>query len=84
MLFKIFKKISMFFDENKVFQAVAHLQQGQVVDVDETLALYAGKVSIDKKLPMADALIYPTAILRQATVYTLDAHFAGWPQVKYF
>jgi len=55
------------------------------VDVDETLALYAGKVSIDKKLPMADALIYPTAILRQATVYTLDAHFAGWPpQVKYF
>jgi predicted nucleic acid-binding protein len=84
LLYEVFKKITLAFDENKAFQAVAHLKQGKVIDVDETVALYAGKVSIEKKLPMADALIYATAILNHATVYTQDAHFKGLPQVKYF
>jgi len=33
---------------------------------------------------MADALIYASAILRHATIFTQDAHFEGLPQVKYF
>jgi len=33
---------------------------------------------------MADALIYATAILHNATILTQDAHFEGLPQVKYF
>jgi predicted nucleic acid-binding protein len=84
VLYEVFKKISLAFDENKAFQAVAHLKQGKVMVVDEAVALYAGKVGIEKKLPMADALIYATAILHHATVYTQDAHFEGLPQVKYF
>jgi toxin FitB len=84
VLYEVFKKIALAFDENKAFQAVAYLKQGKVIDVDEAVALYAGKVSIEKKLPMADALIYATAILNHATVYTQDMHFKGLPQVKYF
>jgi len=56
----------------------------RVLPVDEAIALYAGKASIEKKLPMADALIYATAILHEATIFTQDAHFEGLPQVKYF
>ncbi|MDP3031535.1 MAG: PIN domain-containing protein, partial [Rhodocyclaceae bacterium] len=55
-----------------------------VLDVNEAIALYAGKISIEKQLPMADALIYATAILHNATILTQDAHFEGLPQVKYF
>jgi predicted nucleic acid-binding protein len=84
VLYEVFKKIMLAFDENRAFQAVAQLKQGRVVDVDEAVALYAGKISIEKKLPMADALIYATAILHHATVYTQDAHFAGLPQARYF
>jgi len=84
VLYEVFKKISLAYDENKAFQAVAQLKRGTVLVVDEAIALYAGKISIEKKLPMADALIYASAILRHATIFTQDAHFEGLPQVKYF
>ena len=84
VLYEVFKKISLAFDENKAFQAIAQLKQGRVLAVDEAIALYAGKVSIEKKLPMADALIYASAILHRATIFTQDAHFEGLPQVRYF
>lgn len=50
----------------------------------DAVALYAGKVSIEKRLPMADAFIYATALLHHATVYTQDAHFEGLAQLRYF
>jgi toxin FitB len=84
VLYEVFKKITLAYDENRAFQAIAQLKQGRVLDIDEAIALYAGKISIEKKLPMADALIYATAILHQATLLTQDAHFEGLPQVKYF
>jgi predicted nucleic acid-binding protein len=84
VLYEVFKKIALTFDENKAFSAVAQLKQGRLIDVDEAVALYAGKVSIEKKLPMADALIYASALLNDATLYTQDAHFEGLPQVRYF
>jgi predicted nucleic acid-binding protein len=84
VLYEVFKKISLDIDENKAFQAISHLKQGRVVDMGEAIALYAAKLGIEKKLPMADALIYATAILHHATVYTQDAHFEGLPQVRYF
>lgn len=60
------------------------MKQGVIVEVDEAIALHAGKISIEKKLPLADALIYAEALLRHATVYTQDAHFEGLPQTRYF
>jgi len=84
VLYEVFKKIALTFDENKAFSAVAQLKQGRLIDVDEAVALYAGKISIEKKLPMADALIYASALLNDATLYTQDAHFEGLPQVRYF
>jgi predicted nucleic acid-binding protein len=33
---------------------------------------------------VADALIYATALLNHATLYTQDAHFEGLPQVRYY
>lgn len=84
VLYEVFKKILLAFGEDKAFQAVAQLKQGRVVDVNEAIALYAGKIGIEKKLPMADALIYATAILHHATVYTQDALFQGLPQTRVF
>lgn len=84
IIYEVFKKITQALDENRGFRAVAQLKLGRVVDVDESIALYAGKLSIEKKLPMADALIYATAVLHGATVYTQDAHFEGLAQVRYF
>ena len=81
---EVFKKVALAFDENRALQAIGQLKQGRVVNVDEAIAIYAGKLSLEKKLPMADALIYATAVLHDATVYTQDAHFEGLAQVRYF
>jgi predicted nucleic acid-binding protein len=41
-------------------------------------------ISYEKKLPMADSLIYATARMHDAIVWTQDAHFKGLDGVKYF
>lgn len=64
--------------------AIAQLKQGKLVNVDESVALHAAKLSIAHTLPMADALTYATALLNKATVYTQAAHFDGLPSVRYF
>jgi len=84
IVYEVFRKVALAFDENRALQAVGQLKQGRVVNVDEAIAIYAGKLSLEKKLPMADALIYATAVLHGATVYTQDAHFVGLAQVRYF
>ena len=53
----------------------------KVVDLTETIALAAASISIDHKLPMADAIIYATAKAHRAELITSDAHFTGLPDV---
>ncbi len=60
------------------------MKLGRVVDIDETIAVTASKISIEKKIPMADSLIYATAELYGATIYTQDEHFAKLANVKYY
>jgi predicted nucleic acid-binding protein len=52
-----------------------------VVDLTDTIALSAASLSIDHKLPMADAIIYATAQSHHAELITSDAHFTGLPGV---
>ncbi len=84
VLYEVFKKVRAEFGEDKAFVAVAQLKLGTVTAVDEAVALHAAKLSAEHKLPMADALIYATAQLRGATLYTQDVHFCDLPGVKYF
>lgn len=55
-----------------------------MVDAGAAVVLYAGRFSLERRLPMADASIYATALLNEATVYTQDAHFEGLAQVRCF
>ena len=84
VVYEVFKKVMLAFDENRALLAMGQLKLGRVVDVDEAIAIYAAKLSLEKRLPMADALIYATALLHGATVFTQDAHFEGLAQVRYF
>lgn len=84
VIYEVFKKIAPAFDESRAIQVIGVLKHGQVVPLDEALAIGAAKLSLERKLPMADALIYATALRHGATVYTQDAHFEGLPQVRFF
>jgi toxin FitB len=83
-LAEVFKRILQQRDETSALRAVALMQQGEVIAVDAALAVTAARLGAKHKLPLADSLIYATAALRGATLWTQDEHFKGLPGVRYF
>jgi toxin FitB len=59
------------------------MQQGTVIDLDARIALSAGRISLESRLPMADSIILATARTYGATVWTQDSDFKGLPDVQY-
>jgi predicted nucleic acid-binding protein len=84
VIYEVFKKIACEFDEDKALTAIAHMKLANVIDMNETIAIYAAKISLEKKLPMADSIIFATAEIYGATLYTQDEHFSKLANVKYF
>ena len=82
-IYEVFKKVLEERGESEGFQAVATMQQGQVVDLDATLALRAAKISAELKLPLADSVMLATARVHEATLWTQDADFEGMEGVEY-
>ncbi|UCF69458.1 MAG: type II toxin-antitoxin system VapC family toxin [Acidobacteriota bacterium] len=82
-LFEVLRRVLQQRDENDALQAVAIMQQGLVVDLDDSLVLAAARISVEEKLPMADSVILATAREYDATLWTQDADFKGMRKVKY-
>jgi uncharacterized protein with PIN domain len=83
-LLEVFKVIARQREEGDALQAVALMQQARVIDLDANLAILAAKASQDHKLPLADAIVYATAIRAGATVWTQDEDFEGLPEVRFY
>jgi len=79
-LYEVFKKVLRTHGEDAALQVAAQMQQGELVNVDEGLALEAAKLP----LPLADSLIYATAQRHGATLWTQDQRFQGLPGVRFF
>ena len=84
IIYEVFKKICLDYCEDTALKVIAELKQGKVIEINETISIYAAKLSLEKKLPMADALIYATGLLYKATIYTQDNHFENLSGVQYF
>ncbi|HJZ46953.1 MAG TPA: type II toxin-antitoxin system VapC family toxin [Roseiflexaceae bacterium] len=82
-IYEVFKRVLQQRSETAALQAVAVMNQGQVIDLNQTLALSAAKLSADLKLPMADSLILATARAYGATLWTQDADFKSVTDVQY-
>jgi len=78
-IYEVFKKVLRERGEGPALQVVSLMQAGRVVDLDCDLALEAAQ----HPLPLADSLIYATAIRHRATLWTQDEHFQGFPSVRY-
>ena len=63
--------------------AAASMRQGRVVDLDEGLAIEAAEIGATRELPLADSIIYASALAHDATLWTQDADFEGLEQVRY-
>ncbi len=84
IIYEVFKKILCEKDENTGLRIVAHMKLGKMIDLDLEIALQAAKLSNEHKLPMADSIILATARKYNATLWTQDADFKQFDEVKYF
>ncbi len=79
-IYEVFKKVLRERGENDALQVASQMQNGMVVDLNPSLALEAARYN----LPLADSIIYATAIQCGATLWTHHEHFKDLPNVRYF
>jgi predicted nucleic acid-binding protein len=82
-LFEVFNRVMAQRGEDAALEAAAVMRQGRLVPLDDTLALEAGRLSIEHRLPMADSIILATARAHKATLWTRDAKFENVEGVRY-
>ncbi|MDR2594913.1 MAG: type II toxin-antitoxin system VapC family toxin [Fibromonadaceae bacterium] len=83
-LYEVRKKFVNDNDIEKADLAVEIMKIGKIIDVDSEVAVLASSVSKQFKLPMADSIIYATAKIYNAEIYTQDRHFENLENVHYF
>lgn len=82
-IYEVFKRVLTQRGEGDALQAVALMQQGSVIDLNVGSAVSAARLSVDLKLPMADAMMLAAARENDATLWTQDAHLDGVDGVQY-
>lgn len=79
-IYEVFKKILRERCEGDALLVASQMQSGTVIDLDPALALEAAR----HPLPLAESIIYATALCHGATLWTQDEHFKNLPNVRYF
>ena len=81
---EVYKKISQHRDENSAIQAIAVMQQAEVLEITSQIAIEGSKISIQNKIQMADSLIIASARSVGAKIWTQDYNFKGLDNVMFF
>lgn len=82
-IMEVFKKIYRERDENGALLALAHMRQGKVIPLTESVSLTAAVMGIENNLPTADSIIYAVGKITDAQILTQDAHFRELENVRF-
>lgn len=81
---EVFRRMLQQADLEAAMRATAGMQrQGTVIELDASLARDAGRVGFEMKLPMADSIVYATALALDGSLWTQDSDFEHLPRVHY-
>jgi len=83
-IYEVFKVVLRESSENEALQAAAAMRRGRVVDLTASIAIAASKISLERKIPMADSIILATAKQFEAIIWTQASDFKNIGDVKYF
>lgn len=83
-IFEVFKKFYREMGETMAIEVTAAMRKGRVIDLDADLAILSAKIGHEMGLRAADSIIYATAWLYSAVLWTQDADFKNLERVKYF
>jgi predicted nucleic acid-binding protein len=81
-VFEVTKRLLQQGREDAASKAVAGMQYGTIVELDLATAAMAAKLACELGLSLADSIILATARMRNATLWTQDAHFKGIEGVR--
>jgi len=81
VLYEVYKKIKRERTEEDALLAVSLINRTSVIPLSESIALLAADLSLKHSLPMADAIVYATALEENCKIVTNDAHFKGLDRV---
>lgn len=83
-VYEVFKVVLRESTESDALQAIAAMQKGRIIELTQSLAIEASKLSLHHSLPMADSIILATAKKHDCTIWTQDADFKDIKGVNYF
>ena len=84
-LYEVYRKVASESGSASALDAVAVIRYGHlVIPVTDGIAIEAAVNSKRHELAMADAIIFTTSELYNATLWTQDKHFKDIEGVKYF
>lgn len=81
VLYEVYKKIKRERTEEDALFAVSLINRTSVIPLSESIALLAADLSLKHSLPMADAIVYATALEKNCKAVTSDTHFKGFDRV---
>ena len=77
VLYEVYKRFKKERTEGDALIVVSSINKTKIVPLTESIALFAGDLSLRHGLHMADAIVYATALEGGAKVITSDEHFRG-------
>ena len=82
-IYEVFRVVLLRRDEDDALRVAAAMSRGREIPLTAALALAAARLAHEKRLAMADGIIFATAQLTGATLWTQDVDFKGLPDVSY-
>ena len=82
-LYEVFKNLAVEKNDDYAMRIITYMRSGTVIALDSRLSVFAAQISQKHKLPMADSIIYATAIQYSAVLWTSDKHFKEMHGVHY-
>ncbi len=82
-IYEVYKATLRKRGDEEALEAAGAMRKGRVVDLDLDTAIDAADLSLERRLPALDSIVYATARAHDAILWTQDAHFDGLEGVKY-
>jgi predicted nucleic acid-binding protein len=85
VLYEVYKVFLRSYGDDEALGIIGHMKKNtSIITMDDNIALRAGEISHDLKIPMADAVILSSAREMDAVVITSDKHFKGIKDAFFF
>jgi predicted nucleic acid-binding protein len=82
-IFEVCRRLLFLGLPQKADDAVSLMTKGKVIDLSAAQMMEASAAAMRYKLALADAIIWQSAEVHKATLYTQDVDLKGLPHVKF-